>query len=227
MSNKIIQKISPSVRIIVLVLITVTLLLAKSIYLILFITILTLILFLITNKKVNIYVKFLNKVAILLLFFFVVYIIMFRQYNVLSIIILAYKLILIVILVKIFLLNIDFRSLHEGLYGVLHPLKLLKKVNIEELSFDITCAIYFIKFIMESKEKTIKSQFINGRKTLNVKNYIFPRLFYCVNELNKLKVNLKVKFYKLNYKKSNFNSKIVFVMFLLLFIGCIIKEVIM
>lgn len=225
MQNNFIEKIAPSVRIIILILLMVSLLLAKSIYLILFITSLTLILFIITDKKVNIYVKFLKKTFLLLLFFFIVYIIIFRQ-NTVSMIIFAYKLIIVDVLIKIFLLNIEFRSLHEGIYGCLLPLK-KSKIDIEVFSLDVALSIYYIKFLLESTDKIKVAQQTNGKKIINVKNYLIPSFIYSINELEQLQDNLKIKFYKLNYKKANFISKFILILFILLFIVCVYKEVIL
>lgn len=224
MSNNIITKISPSIRILILIILILILLLAKSIYLILFITTLALILLLITGKKVNLYVKTLKKMSIILLIFLIIYIIMFEQYSVIYNIVLLVKLIIIVLLVKILFLNMNFSSLHEGVYGIL---KFLKKydVNVENLSLDITLSIYFIRFFMNSKDHIMKVQNINGIKKINMKNLIMPSIIYSINQLDKLQNNLKIKFYKLRYKKVNIYSKVILILFVLLFIVCIFKEV--
>lgn len=226
MQNNIIGKITPSIRLIILLILIINLFLANSIYLISFITILILILFMITDKKVNVYVKFLKKTFLLLLFFFLIYIIIFRQYDILNIVIIIYKLVLADILIKIFLLNIDFRGIHQALYGCLLPLK-KSKINIEIFSLDLTLSIYFVKFLLESNDKIKVIQEINGRNVKNIKNYLIPRFIYSINELEKLKENLKIKFYNLNYKKSNFCSKFLLVAFVIFFIVCVFKEVIL
>ena len=226
MQNNIITKISPCVRIFVLLILTVCLILAKSIYLILFITTLTLVLFVITNKTVNLYVKALKKMIILLLIFLVTYIIIFKQYSIVSIVVFAYKLLIIGILVKIFLLNIEFNSLHQGLYGFLLPIKKLN-LNVEKISLDITLSLYFMKFLIKSKEKIKTAQIINGKKITNIKNFVLPSIIYSINKINCLQDNLKVKFYKLNYKKVNFSSKVVFILFVALFVACLFKEVVL
>lgn len=226
MSNNFITKISPSVRIAVLILLILSLLLANSIYLILFITTLTLILLIITNKKVNLYVKTLKKSSLLLLIFLVIYIIMFRQYNIVSIVVFSYKLILISILIKIFILNMDFSSIHEGLYGIFCLFKALK-IDVEKVSLDVTLSFYFLKFLISSKENIKNRQLIMGRKILNVKNLILPSIVYSINQLEILQNNLKIKFYKINYKKITLTSKIMLVLFLTLFIICVLKEVVL
>jgi len=224
--NNFITKISPSVRIMLLVLLISILLMAKSIYLILFITTLTVILFIITGKKVNKYVNAFKKIVSLLLFLLFVYIIIFRQYQIISIIIFTYKLLLMSILIEIFILNTDFRSLHEGLYGILLPLKIVK-LNVENVSLYLTLILYFIKLLIDAKDEIKKRQIMRGKKTLNVISFIISSFIYSKSKLNILQDNLKIKFYKLNYKKVNLRSKIIFFLFLLIFIISIFKEVIL
>ena len=125
------KEISPSIRMISLGLLILCLLLAKSIYLIIFITILTLILILIKGVKVNNYVNAFKKNVILLLIFFGAYIIIFKEYNIFNVGLFLIKLVLVIILIKTLTVNIEFRELHEGLYGILLPIKKLN-VNIDE-----------------------------------------------------------------------------------------------
>lgn len=224
--NNFIQKISPSIRILILLILIMSLLLATSIYLILFITVIVLILFIITDKKVKVYVKFLKKTLLLLLFFFLIYIIIFRQSSIISIIFIIYKLIIINILIKIFFLNIEFRSLHQAIYGCLLPFK-KTKLDIEMFSLNMTMSIYFIKFLLESNDNIKVIQEINGKRTINIKNYLLPRIVYSINQLEILQDNLRIKFYKLKYKKSNFVSKLLLIIFIIFFVVCIFKEVIL
>ena len=224
MQSNIITRISPSARILVLMILILSLFLANSIYLILFITTLTLILFIITGKKVNLSVNTIKKVILFLLFFLIIYIIIFRQYNIVSNGILLGKMIIIVVLVQILFLNTSFSELHSGIYGILKPLK-RRNFDIEKISLDVTLSIYFINFLMESKNEIKKFQQINGIKRRNIKNFVLPRIFYSINQLDNLQSDLKVKFYKLNYKKVNIFSKIILILFILLFSICIFKEV--
>lgn len=224
MQDNFIKKISPIVRIIILLIHILCLLMAKSIFLILFITTLTLILFLITNEKINIYIKTLKKIGLLLLIYIFTYIIMFRYYNALSIVILLYKSIVIVFLIKIFLLNTNFREMHEGIYGLLLP---FKRFNIEKFSLTIVMSLYYIKCLSDSFDNVKRAQILCGKRKFNIKNYFLPAIICSINKLNKKEENLKIEFYKLNYKNSNMRSKILLVLFIVLFIVCIIKEVVL
>ena len=197
---------------------------AKSIYLILFITTLTLVLFITTEERVNSCVNTLKKLSFILLFLAFIYIIMFKQYNIYYIILLIYKLIIIVILFKLFFLNMSFGNMHQGIYGVLKPLKRIN-VDLEKFSFDITLSIHFIKFFLQSRQMIKEIQNINGKRNYNIKNMVLPQIIYTINELENLQCNLKIKLYKLDYKKINLVSKIIFVLIFMMFIICLFKEV--
>lgn len=225
MPNNIISKISPTVRIICLFILSISLFLAKSIFLILFITTLTLILMVITGKKVNKYVNIIKKVAILLSFFLIVYIIMF-EYNIFNWLIFAYKLIVVTLLFTVFYLSINLNQLHQAIYGCLKPLEKIK-VNVEGLSFDITVALFFIKSLISNSEKVLETQGQCGKRKINLKNYILPIFINSVNELNELQCHLKAKFYKLSYRKNNKISKFILIGFIVIFVCVIFKEVIL
>ena len=225
MQNNIINRISPTVRIICLVILSISLFMAKSIFLILFITTLTLILMLITQKKVNIYVNMIKKIAILLLFFLIVYIIMF-EYNTFNWLIFIYKLIIITLLFGVFYLNTSFEQLHQAIYGCLRPLEKMK-INVEEFSFDIIIALFLMKSLTKNKQKILHIQKIYGKKQLNLRNYILPIFINSANQLNELQWHLKTKFYKLTYKENDVFSKFILILFVVLFIFVVFKEVIL
>lgn len=225
MSSNFIIKISPMVRIISLAILIFGLLITKSIYLILFITTLTLLLCLVSGKKVNLYVKAIKNVLPILLIFLLAYIIILKRYDIFSVLLLIYQIINITILIKILFLNINFIDLYEGLYGIFFPVEKMN-INIKKLCLDVSLAIYFIKFLIESKENIKFAQKLNGKSTLNIKNYFLPRIIYATNKLDLLKENLKIKFYNFEYKKSNFKSKIVLIIFTIFLILLIFKEVI-
>ena len=68
-------------------------------------------------------------------------------------------------------------------------------------------------------------QNINGKRNYNIKNMVLPQIIYTINELENLQCNLKIKLYKLDYKKINLVSKIIFVLIFMMFIICLFKEV--
>ncbi len=225
MQNNIIKKISPRVRLISLFILTTSLFMAKSIFLILLITTLTLILMLITGKKVNTYVNIIKKVAILLLFLLIVYIIIF-EYNIFKCLIFTYKLLIVTLLFAIFHFNTGFNQLHQAIYECLRSIEKMK-INVEGISFDIVAALFFLKSLVNNKQNILETQKLYGKRQLNIKNYILPIFINSANELNELQYHLKTKFYKLSYKKSNMFSKFILIVFVILFILVVFKEVIL
>ena len=226
MQNNFITKISPNVRFTVFLLIILILIFANSIYLIAFTTTLILIMLILTEKKVNQYVNSFKNLIFPLLNLFVLYIIVFKEYNLFSTILFWYKSVLSVVLIDIFIFNTNFKSLNEGVYSFFSALKLLK-VNVERFSFDISMSLYFIKIFVDSKQEILYVQKSNGIIKHNIKNYLFSRVIYSINTLNLFQENLKIDLYKLNYAKADFKSKIIFLTFLIIFIICIFKEVIL
>lgn len=226
MQNNAISKISPIVRILVLFILIISLLIAKSIFLILFITNFTLILAILTGKKVNFYVNMFKKFFWLLLFFLTLYIIIFKQVDILLMILLLFKFIIIFILISIFFVFIDFNSLHQSIYVLIYPFKKLN-INIENLSLDIVLTLYFINYLFDSKIEIKNRQLLRGRTKINIKNFVLPRLIYSSNKINEFQNNLQLKFYKLNHKQVDLKSFIILLIFISMFVICLIKEVIL
>lgn len=224
MQSNIISKITPKVRLICLFILSIGLLLAKSIFLVLFITTLTLILLIITRKRVNTYVNIIKKISILLLFFLFIYIIMF-EYNVFNWLIFAYKLIIVTLLFTVFYFNTCFSQLHQAIYGCLKFLEKIK-INVESISFDIAITLVFLKSLITNKHMIEGIQKLYGKKQLNLKNYILPVFINATIETNEFECHLKTKFYKLSYRKNDSFSKFILIIFVTLFILMLFKEVI-
>ena len=224
--NKFLKSISPSVRMISLGLLMLCLLLAKSIYLIIFITILTLILILIKDVKVNNYVNVLKKSVILLLIFLVTYIIIFKECNIFNVGLFLFKWVILIVLIKTLTVDMEFREIHEGLYGILLPIKKLN-INIEKISLDIVLSIYFIKFLSMSNQQITCFQKINGKTRFNFRHKVFPRIIYSVNKLENLQNNLKIQFYQLDCARTNIRSIIILALAIVFFVVCIFKEVVL
>lgn len=222
--NKFIKSISPTVRLIILILLILCLIIAKSIYLILLINTIALLICLLTSEKVNTYVKFIKKAALILSIFLIIYIIIFKEYNGFQIVFMVYKMIVIMLMIKTFDINTDFSEMHEAIYGLCFP---FKKLDIERFSFDITLSLNFIKFWFDSSEQIRKIQTMNGRRSFSLKNFVVPRLIWTIKSLNKLQLLLNLNFYDLKYRRWNLKSKFMLLLFLLFFIVCIFKEVIL
>ncbi|MBR6690166.1 MAG: hypothetical protein IKL65_02425 [Bacilli bacterium] len=148
------------------------------------------------------------------------------EYNVFTVIVFAYKLLIAAVLFIVFYLNINFNQFHQSVYGCLKYLEKFK-FNVEQFSFDFTLSLYFLKTLINKKEELSRIQEMYGKKQHNLKNYVFPIFISSVNELNEFQLHLKTKFYKLNYKSSNIFSKFVLALVLILFIFVVFKEVIL
>ena len=117
----------------------------------------------------------------------------------------------------------NFSDWHYAMFKILCPLKKLN-INIEQISFDIVCSIYFINIFINSKFNLKNIEEKNSKK---VKNKLIVRIIYSANEFETLQTNLKIKNYNLSYKKVNLLSSVILIIFILLFVVCLIKEVIL
>lgn len=218
------NEVTLSFKLLILLLLSATILIAKSLYLILFITVFSLIIIILNEKSVNIYINTLKKHAFLLLFIEIIYIIVCG--NIVGSFLFLYKLVLITILIKNIMININFNKLHSAIYTLLIPV-LIFKIDLGKISFDITESIYFIKYFMESKRIINQLQDFKNKRKYNLKHFWVPRLLYSNNKINLLNVNLEAKFYKLNKEKINIKSYIFLTIFIVIFIIALFKEVIL
>ena len=100
MLNRVFKDVTPSIKIISLLMLIFIILVAKSIYLIIFISILTLIILINLGYGVKPYVQFIKNILCCLLFWTLIYIIIYR--NIIGVILFSYKLILITLLIRSF-----------------------------------------------------------------------------------------------------------------------------
>lgn len=217
------KKIIPFVKLLDLILITIAIFLARDIHLILFFTILTIILVLMTNKNVNVYISTIKKTIIWLLFILIVYIMLCGSLA--NTLLFFYKLILVLIIIKVFDLNMNLRQIGNGLYTMLYPLNKLK-INLQKLVINITVYIVFLKELINSKTRIIETQKTKGLKKYNFKNYFIPRLVYSIEEAKSLENSFKIGNYKLRVDKFNFISGLICILSVIMFIIVLFKEVI-
>jgi energy-coupling factor transporter transmembrane protein EcfT len=222
--SKLIKNVLPSVRLIFLIVFLTSLIIAKSIYLLLFITTFFLIIAIISERKVKVYVKFLKDIFLILIIIIAICIIVFKEYNVINLFYIVYKTLLACLLIKTFEINTDFEELHESIYSLMIP---LNGINIHQISLDIALSIYFIKYILLSGIEIKQIQTISAKTTFNLKNYIIPKFIFASNKTEKLKTNLELTFYKANYRRYNYKSKLLLTVLIAFFIICVFKEVIL
>ncbi len=215
MQNSIYNNVNVSTRLIITLLFILSILVANSIYLIIFLSILCLVFIILTEKSVNKYIDLLKKSKILLLFIFITYIIIFR--NVFGALLFIYKIILIIFINKQLSLTLSFEALNDGINTLI---ALITKKQNNKISYDISLTIYLFKIYLNSP---------NGfnKKIFSLKYNILPRMLTAMNELNKLEKTLALKCYTTKIEKKNIKSKIYQIVFMILFIIVVIKEVIL
>lgn len=224
MQNKFVKNIKSSVKILIILLIIFTLIIAKSIFLLSFITVLSLIILILLGNSVNKYVEFIKKIFIWLLFIVIMYIIIFRNVNGLSIF--MYKLILSIILIDNLLWSLNFGELHSGIYAIIYPLKRFN-INREQLSYRISLNLIFVCRFIRSGNRIEKMQLLRNKRNCGMKYFIIPKLLDSINYVDELDESLKLKFYRLRIKKVNIKSVFLLMLFIVLFILALFKEVIL
>jgi len=224
MRNNIIKTITPSVRILILILLILTLFLSNSKLLTLFVTVLTFLILILSNRTLNLYIQSIKKSTIWLIFSFAVYIIIYG--SIIGSIVFLYKLILTIILIKCFILSTSFNELNSGIYKLLSPLKKFN-LNIKHLSFNTSLYTHYIMYLRDSSNIIEKSQVLNNKKSYSVKYLLLPKIMLSIDSIKNLENHLKLNFYNIKEEKLNTESILLLVVFIILFLIVIFKEVIL
>lgn len=224
LNNKLLSNVTNSTKLIILILLIMITVFAHSLYLLIFLTLLFIYLSIIEKATVKEYVSLIKNISYWLILLGVSYIIICR--NILFLLLFIYKILLIVCLISLYLKKITFYKLNNSIYTLLTPLEKLK-VNTQKISYNLT---YFIMFIItwnKSKAVIKNIQLKSGYKSYNFKNYFLPRMFYSSNKLCEINNTLKVRYYQNHKENVNLESIILTMIFLLIFIIAIKKEVIL
>lgn len=224
LNNKFLSNVTNSTKLIILILLIMITVFAHSLYLLIFLTLLVIYLSIIEKATVKEYVSLIKNILYWLILLGVSYIIICR--NILFLLLFIYKILLIVCLISLYLKKITFYKLNNSIYTLLTPLEKLK-VNTQKISYNLT---YFIMFIItwnKSKAVIKNIQLKSGYKSYNFKNYFLPRMFYSSNKLCEINNTLKVRYYQNHKENVNLESIILTMIFLLIFIIAIKKEVIL
>lgn len=224
LNNKLLSNVTNSTKLIILILLIMITVFAHSLYLLIFLTLLVIYLSIIEKATVKEYVSLIKNISYWLILLGVSYIIICR--NILFLLLFIYKILLIVCLISLYLKKITFYKLNNSIYTLLTPLEKLK-VNTQKISYNLT---YFIMFIItwnKSKAVIKNIQLKSGYKSYNFKNYFLPRMFYSSNKLCEINNTLKVRYYQNHKENVNLESIILTMIFLLIFIIAIKKEVIL
>lgn len=225
MQNNVFSKVNVSTRLIVLLLLILSIFIAKSIYLLIFLTLLCVIFILLTKKSVKFYMDSIKNVKFWLLFIFITYIIICR--NILVLFDFMYKVVLTILIVKQFCLTVNFCTLTNGIMMILRFIGI--KSKSDKISYEIVSFIYFINTYIKVKKEIFGKY--NSQKKLkyqfSLKYNIFPRVFLAMSKMQSFESSLKLKFYKPKLEEKNLQSRVTFLIFLVLFIAVVFKEVIL
>ena len=224
MQNNIFNKFNVSSRIICLLILILIILFANSLYLLLFLLIFTVLILMLTDESVNVYIDFIKNVKFILLFIFIGYIIIFGK--IVASLIFTCKIILIFLHVKQFTLTTNMHCLINGIKTLLKPLR--KFININDFSYNIGLFILFINTYLESEE-VILNRYNESRYRyiFSLKRNILPRIYYTTNKINEKEESMRLKFYKTKEEIVNKQSKLIIIVFSLLFVVVMFKEVIL
>ena len=225
MQNNIFSKVNVFTRLLVLLLLILSIFIAKSVYLLIFLTLLCVLLILLTKKSVKFYIDSIKNVKFWLLFIFIAYIIICR--NILVSFVFTYKVVLVILIVKQFYMTVNFYTLTDGIMTLFNFIGI--KLKSDKISYNIVSFIYFINIYIKTK-KEIFNKYDDDKKIkyqFSFKYNVYPRIFLTMSKMERFESSLKIKFYKPSLEEKNIESKIVLLTFLVLFITVVLKEVIL
>ena len=224
MQNNIFSKVNVSTRLTVLILLVISVFIAKSIYLLIFLTILSLLFIILTNKSVKFYIDSIKNVKFWLLFIFITYIIICR--NILTSFAFMYKVLIVVLIVKQFCMTVNFCTLTNGITTILNFVGI--KLKSDKISYNIVSFISFINIYIKTKKEIFHKYDSENRlkHQFSFKYNILPRVFLTMSKMEEFESSLKLKFYKPKLEQKNLESKITLLIFFALFIVVVLKEVI-
>lgn len=216
MQKRIIKSINPFVRTLSFIIFLFSIVVAKTIPSFIVITLLFIIMIILNNENVKEYVNYLKRSIFLLLLITIVYIIIVGYCNLL---IFIYKLLLLMIIIYIMFRNYDFNELDYSINKLVKPLKIFK-INVDKLSFSITLNLFFIKYYFENDKTNWNINRLNPK-------HIIEKIMYVDENVKKLQLSLKLKFYKINKYSITLKDILILSIFIVVFIATIYKEVIM
>lgn len=224
MQSNAFDKVNVSTRMLILLMIVLGILIAKSIYLIILLTLLFVFVFLLTNKSVKFYIDLIKNVKLWLLFVFIAYIIIFR--NVVHSFIFTYKILLVLLYVIQFNLTTTFSDKTNAIKTLIKPMN--KVFDTDQISYNIVVFIYFFFTYINSKQEIFK-KYNKEEKIIysfSLKHNILPRFLFTVSKISELESSLKLKFYRPRFEKKLKSSNTILVFVLLFFLMIVFKEVI-
>ena len=224
MLNDVAYTLKVSSRIKIMLIISLILMFSQSIFLSLSMVVLVFIVLVLYNTDVKFYINTLKYICIWLLLIQLIYIIILG--SVIGSVVLIIKLVLIILLIENLILTTRFDSLHSGIARCLSALNLFK-VSSEHVSYRIAIFLIYTKYLIEDKMQILKVQSMKSKKILNFKYFVIPSVMLSVNDIHTFTRSLFINHYLLKKEEFSMSSKIMEILFVLLLIVAIVKEVIL
>lgn len=223
MQNNIVNQINSSTRILILLICCLITIIAKSIFLLIFISLFLIILMVLTEKSVKFYLNFVKEFNLLLLFIFIAYIILFG--GIYNSFIAVYKAVLVIFFIRQFILTMNFQKFSNGMMTIINP---IENSKLEKIVYDVLIFIYFILYFINSKKQILRKYSKNNMSfSLSLKYNLLPRIFLSMTKTKQLESSLKIKHFKASIEKKNKLSTITLYIFITIFMLVILKEVIL
>ena len=209
MHNKLYDEITILTKFLLTIFIVVIFIMTKSIYLKLFVPILVVYLLLVNSNKLKKYFRLIKNYLIIDILIFVI-IGLLLGFSLM----LLYKYIIIMLLIKMFILELTFEKTNTLIYKI---------IRHKYFSYRITLKLYYFNTIFMAKDEM--SEFKKKSGTDNrIRHGLLSRLEYADYKTTRLDSNLKSNFYTVQNEKANLLSVILFVLFLVVLILVIVRK---
>ena len=217
--NNIVKDLNISVKMLITIFLIFMLFMTDSIYFLAFEFVLVLILILLSNESIKKFVKSLKIFLCLLPFIILIYFI-FKN----NIFLLSSRIIISILLLKVFFLTTSFLGLYNGLFTLINLYyKNNEKLNIKCLN--ISTKLYFFDKLLGENDKFERA--INkGLEKKQIKNFLRTKYLMAKYDSIFIKNKLKLKIYQAKSEKINIKSKVCLILSIVLMILVVIKGVI-
>lgn len=223
MLEDLVKKINTSSRLKIIILILLMLMFGHSLWFFMLILVLTAIILLVYSIDIKIYIKSLKSILLWLIIIILIDIIIIGcSINAIS----AICKFLIIVILNINLINsVTFDELNSGFNKLFNKLSRIG-IDVKKVSFDSAVIMFYIKYLIESKENILNKQMLHGKVKYGIKGNLIPRLLFATDKIENLKLFLREESYKVKHEKVNYQSKILEFFFVILLIIVLVKEVI-
>lgn len=219
MYNNILKNLNVSVKMLITIFLIFMLFMTNSIFFLAFEFVLVLFLVLASNVNLKKIIKSLSIYICILPIIILVHIV-FKN----NIMLFSFKLIIIILLLKLFFATTSFLGLYNGLFTLIKLYyKNEKKLNTKCLN--ISTKLYFFDKLLGENEKFDRAV-SNGLEKKHIKNFFKTKYLMAKYDSIFIKNKLKLKIYQAKSEKINTKSKLFLILSIILMILVVIREVI-